>query len=528
MADALTMPILDLLKYYIERNYIQFDDTKLNILLYSVVSIGLSLIVKYIFKFDIYFYAINYIKWFITYKIYRREIIKFPVDSRSTLFSPKFEEKDLKIKEFRCENGNVFRELLAIKLEHANQGNNTNAVAYIHNFKLPNNNASNNGNNKFVITHKSLAYFLQPKWFVEDTNNNNLTNYKVIAYFNGYYILISMKDFSNDSSKNETTIYSNNPDALNLFMDYLQFEIDNNKNKLFKDTKILGIYEPDKNSNNPSYIGTVKTHLNFNNYVSRHKNNIIKKLDAVMKGNLYDHPYIENNLGFLLHGDYGTGKTFLISAIANYMKRSIFNVNFTKIKTKTALNNIMSEQNIKKYVYSFDEFDYLITDLINEEKNINQSDDIKMKIQILSTQIANCTDKEAAKPLIDEMKNLMENGNSDKLTYAHLLSELSGLTSTTDRVIVATTNFPDKIPKALLRPGRLDNIIHLDKFNNDEIKELLVKIYKPDAKQYKMIQNTVFPENKYTPALIIRESCSCDGLEDMIDSLVKGKFKSDF
>lgn len=526
--DTLTMPVLDLLKYYIERNYIQFDDTKLNILLYSVVSIGLSLIVKYIFKFDMYIKAINYIQWFITYKFFRKEIFKFPVDCRSNLFSPLFEENDLKVKELRSENSQVFRELLSLKIEHANQGNNTNAVAYIHNFKLPKNNISNNENNKFVISQKSLAYFLVPKWFNDSTNNfNYLSNYKIIAYINGYYILINYKDFTPESSKNEVSIFSNNTDALNLFMDYLQFEIDNNKDKLFKNTNILGIYETDKN-NILQFIGSVKKHLNFDNYVSRHKNNIIKKLDAVMKGKLYDHPYIENNLGFLLHGDYGTGKTFLISAIANYMNRSIINVNFTKINTKSAFKAIMADHYIKQYIYSFDEFDYLITDLINEEKNNNQSDDIKMKIQVLSTQIGNCTDKEAAKPLIEEMKKLMENGNSDKLTYAHLLTELSGLSSTTDRVIVATTNFPDKIPPALLRPGRLDNIIHLDKFNNDEIKELLVKIYKPNAEQYKLIKDTQFPDNKYTPALIIRESCSCDSLEDIIKSLISCKLQSNF
>ena len=524
MADTIMMPFMDLIKYYIERTYIQFEDPKLNILIYSVVSIALSLFVKLIFQYDLFIYYKNYCIWLIIYKIFKKQIYKFPINSRNELFSPINTKNELFTKELRDISANIFREILRLKIEHGNQGNNTNSVSYVHNFRLPNN--LNEKKTKFILSLKSMAYFYKI------TSTDKYVDLRVIAYINGYYILVSTNDFTNNNTqdyytnnKNDIILYSNDNDALELFLEYMQNVINTNNNFMPNNSNKLNIVEYSPNL--IKTIGSVKTHLNFDNYVSRHKNNIMKKLKAIDNGNLYNHPYIENNLGILLHGDYGTGKTFLISAIANYLKRSIFNVNFSRIKTKSALSQIMNEENISKYIYSFDEFDYLISDMLNDNNSSN-NDELKMKLQVLSTQIANCPDKETATPLIEEMKKIMENGNSDKLTYPHLLSELSGLTSMNNRVIIATTNFPEKIPKALLRPGRLDNIIHLGKFNSDEIKELLIKIYKPNAEQYKIIKETTFPEDVYTPALIIRESCSCDGLEDMINSLISSKFKSNF
>nr|CAH7716449.1 unnamed protein product [Callosobruchus chinensis] len=44
---------------------------------------------------------------------------------------------------------------------------------------------------------------------------------------------------------------------------------------------------------------------------------------------------------------------------------------------------------------------------------------------------------------------------------AQLLTELDGITSLSDVTIVAATNRPDRIDKALLRPGRLDRMVYV-------------------------------------------------------------------
>ena len=145
---------------------------------------------------------------------------------------------------------------------------------------------------------------------------------------------------------------------------------------------------------------------------------------------------------------------------------------------------------------------------------------MRLKIQVLSSQINSCNDKEAVKPLVEELKKLMENGNDDKLTISFLLGNLSGLASINDRVIVATTNNLDKIPVALLRPGRFDISLNLGRFYSTEIKELLTNLYKNNEggisdENKRMIVHTNFP------AQLIMKSCEYPNIRDMIKYLVK-------
>ena len=90
-------------------------------------------------------------------------------------------------------------------------------------------------------------------------------------------------------------------------------------------------------------------------------------------------------------------------------------------------------------------------------------------------------------------------------------------------IIIATTNFIDRIPPALTRPGRFDYILKLDCFNSAEIRELLGKLYCPTDKDKAKLANTVFPEDKYTPSEIILKACEYSKLGDMIKYLMSGK-----
>lgn len=49
----------------------------------------------------------------------------------------------------------------------------------------------------------------------------------------------------------------------------------------------------------------------------------------------------------------------------------------------------------------------------------------------------------------------------DKLNLAGLLNVLDGVVDSPGRIIVMTTNFPDRLDPALIRPGRINKRIHL-------------------------------------------------------------------
>lgn len=549
MATEITTAIADLMKHFVSTNYITFEDNKLNILLYSLMSILISYIFKFLINYDDFKDQINYFKWYIRYNIIRRQHIVYLCNKLNTPYSP-----DKKITNFnelhnyelQFENATYFQYLISLKLSKNRAGSRGDTVfAYSYNFCLNlnpinkttdkyGNTISNNNENTiyekpFMITSKSFQnYFISLN---QDNKNKDTSQYfKVIAFINGYYIFVNTDCFDLDSC---IFIKCSNKLALDLFMNLIQHDFDKNKTYFKGSSDKLKVVEYD-GKNSIIEVGFVKPNLTFDHYVSRHKKSILDKLNLFKEGLLYkNNPYFENNLGLMLHGYYGSGKTFLISAIANYTKRDIYSINLVKIKTVSEWRKIMSPSNLEKYVFAIDEMDYVLGELLLEDKKSNVgssvdssnsgssgSDEVKFKIQMLSVQISNTDDVKTKDLLVKEMKSLMEiNTNNDKLTYQFLLGELSGLLSTQNRILIATTNFPDKIPSALKRPGRFDILIELGKFNNNEIKELLIKLYNPNKEDLLLLKNTKLPDNKYTPAELIMKASENKNINDLIKTI---------
>mgnify|MGYP000966021283 CR=1 FL=1 len=67
--------------------------------------------------------------------------------------------------------------------------------------------------------------------------------------------------------------------------------------------------------------------------------------------------------------------------------------------------------------------------------------------------------------------------NKEQLTLAFFLNLLDGILETPGRIIILTTNHPEKLDSALVRPGRIDLNIHFDRCSKETIVELLLKFY---------------------------------------------------
>ena len=543
MSAEIMNAFADLMKHYVSTKYLIFEDNKLNILLYSLLSILISYILKFFINYDDFKDQINYFKWYVNYIIFRRTHIVYLCNKLNTPYSPDkklINYNELHNFELQNEDWNYFQYLISLKLSKNRSGGRYDTIfAYSYTFCLNLNpinkttdkygNAISNPNENTITTK---PFLINPKSFQnyfisvgKDKDKDTLQDFKIIAFINGYYIFVNKDCFEADSCAN---IKCSNKDALDLFMSLIQHDFDENKSYFKGSSDKLKVVEYD-GKNSIIEVGFVKPNLTFEHYVSRHKKSILDKLNSFKEGVLYkNNPYFENNLGMMLHGYYGSGKTFLISAIANYTKRDIYSINLAKIKTITAWRKIMSPSNLEKYVFALDEMDYVLGELLLEEGNAGSadgssssgSDEVKLKIQMLSVQISSTDDVKTKDLLVKEMKALMETStNNDKLTYQFLLGELSGLLSTQNRILIATTNFPDKIPGALKRPGRFDILIELGKFNNDEIKELLIKLYRPNKEELLLIKNTTFPDNKYTPAELIMKASENKNLKNLINNI---------
>ncbi len=143
--------------------------------------------------------------------------------------------------------------------------------------------------------------------------------------------------------------------------------------------------------------------------------------------------------GVLMYGPPGTGKTLLAKAVANEAQS-----NFISIKGPELLNKYVgeSEKGVREVfekarsnaptVIFFDEIDS-----IAGERGQRQGD----------------------------------SGVGERVV-SQLLTELDGLEELEDVVVIATTNRPDLIDSALLRPGRLDRHVHVPVPDEDGRKKI--------------------------------------------------------
>jgi len=133
---------------------------------------------------------------------------------------------------------------------------------------------------------------------------------------------------------------------------------------------------------------------------------------------------IEPPRGILLYGPPGTGKTLIAKAVANEA-----NANFIAIKGPEILSKWVGES----------------------EKAVRQ---IFRRAKLLAPAIVFFDEIDAIAPV--------RGSDTSRVTeriVAQLLSEMDGIAEMQDVVVIATTNRPDLVDPALLRPGRLEKLI---------------------------------------------------------------------
>ncbi len=208
---------------------------------------------------------------------------------------------------------------------------------------------------------------------------------------------------------------------------------------------------------------------NFNNLFFENKDIIINRIDN-FNNNIHKYKKlgIPHTLGFLFHGIPGTGKTSCIKAIANYTNRSIISINMKDIINIYDLIKIFNDDNaipycnapLEKRLYVFEEIDcvdcFLSRDLKKEDNSINKQNEL---LDVVLSSIHN-KDKDKNKYL------------SNKITIGEILEVLDGIIECRDRFCIFTTNNIQKIDNALLRPGRIDEIIEFKKLRKVDIEKL--------------------------------------------------------
>ncbi|MFB6147175.1 MAG: CDC48 family AAA ATPase [Halobacteriaceae archaeon] len=137
---------------------------------------------------------------------------------------------------------------------------------------------------------------------------------------------------------------------------------------------------------------------------------------------------LESAKGVLLYGPPGTGKTLLAKAVANESES-----NFISVKGPELFNKYVGES----------------------EKGVRE---IFSKARENAPTVVFFDEIDA---IAGERGRRTGDSGVGERVVSQLLSELDGLEDLEDVVVIATTNRPDLIDDALLRPGRLDRHVHV-------------------------------------------------------------------
>lgn len=189
----------------------------------------------------------------------------------------------------------------------------------------------------------------------------------------------------------------------------------------------------------------------------------------------YDKKGIPYTLGFMFHGDPGCGKTSTIKAVANISRRHILNIQLSQIKSKEQLRHLFFNDEIhvhdgfktEKFVIPVHERLYVIED-------IDAMGDAVLRREWKKPTIEKPKKKD---PVDAWMENHTEEEESEPIDLSFLLNLLDGTLEASGRIIAISSNHPERIDRALIRPGRIDMIVNFKKCNNEIIKSMVNSFY---------------------------------------------------
>jgi len=108
----------------------------------------------------------------------------------------------------------------------------------------------------------------------------------------------------------------------------------------------------------------------------------------------------------------------------------------------------------------------------------------------------------------------------DKLNLAGLLNVLDGVVDSPGRIIVMTTNFPEKLDPALIRPGRINKRIHLDYVKHQALCDMAEHYLRIDLDDKgRGILEEIASQFSLSPAQVEQCCAEAEGFEDLMSLL---------
>ena len=204
----------------------------------------------------------------------------------------------------------------------------------------------------------------------------------------------------------------------------------------------------------------------------------------------YQHRDIPYTRGYLFYGNPGTGKTSMIKGLSLFSKRHIHYLMLNEIDTDTQLIELVKSINYKETI--------LVIEDIDEMLNVVKS---RSKEQKSYEEFINEKDMNKKMTREEWEKIEQEKNKRSTITLSGLLNVIDGLFSAHGRILIMTTNHPEILDAALIRPGRIDCKFLFDDCNIEQIGKLYEMFFNKELSEYNNYQLNKI-KNKYSPAHI--------------------------
>ena len=258
---------------------------------------------------------------------------------------------------------------------------------------------------------------------------------------------------------------------------------------------------------------------------------------------IFAKPFVPHKLGFLLYGVPGCGKTGFIKSLANMTQRHIVSVPIEEFRSDLELLHFFNTLqishskgdpiiNASNCIFVIEEIDVLHEYLQERGQSYQkiESDDVVLEKTSdvphgpskLPKQNVNMTDWIRLRGYDSDLDNPMYNlaahrrTSRNHLTLRGFLEVLDGVLDTPGRIIVITSNHPEKLDQALFRPGRINRKIYFDRMTRGctiQFLEMFYGITLPTNLSESIL------DRQFTPSYIEQLCIESPGIDEVLEKL---------